>query len=186
MKINIALFVLATVCWLHVIESSRFFGLNLLNSGKEKARVEHKSAIQAKPFRMRTLPTRLLNQISNIEHQSSKQVVSLVPSIFRNNPVFLNSAIVAWTLASSYSLISIITRIKNNPGESYNEIFEVDGKELNSWMKQSFPTAPPLRKLFGLVVPVLRVCQFVECVLYPEDDNGKSWSRLVKNWWNRN
>lgn len=132
---------------------------------------------------IRGLPTRLINRLSDIEHHTKAQLFSGVPSIIRDKPVFLNSVIMAWILASSYSLISIISHFKEHPGENYSEIFEVDKIELNRWAKQSFPYAPPLRKLIGVVMPILRVCQFVECVLYPEDDNGESWAKLVKSWW---
>jgi hypothetical protein len=151
--------------------------------GRMKFRNVHAQTL-TKSVPIRGLPTKLLNRLSDIEHRKTTQLFSALPSIIRDKPAFLNSVLIAWILASSYSLLSIVGHFKEHPGDDYNEIFEIDNTELTRCVKQSFPFAPPLRKIIGVVVPILRVCQFVECVLYPEDDNGESWTKLVKSWRN--
>ena len=130
----------------------------------------------------RGLSTRILDNI-DVDDRSPSNILQTLPRMFSNSPLILNAINAAWLIGSVLSLS--IPKLLNLPADnSDDDISDLDRLRIDSWARYPFELMAPIRKISGTMAPVLRLCQFVERVLYPEDDDGEAWGKLVKSWWN--
>ena len=125
---------------------------------------------------------KILESVSDGEQKISGGP-KLSPMLSRT-PLVMNSFLTVWLFGSVYSILSVLQHFSEHNEESFSDIFALDRMEVSRWPKDTFPAVPGVKKIIDTVVPVLRALQFFESILYPDDDNGDSWNRLLISWWN--